>query len=285
MVKAVGFYWVNDVDKLRADPPVWRDYLPQVDGLNCTNIVMMSAEPIPDARLLLETANAVYEASRRGQMVVLDVAWHRLVNDPERRRRMIEALRRLLATDAVRAGIYSLSSDEPDPAGAAQFRDFTKALKEAFPSIRTQVVYSVPNLHAMTDDMNDYVDDIGFDWYFWSPNVDQFGALFDRLEKIARRDQRLWIYPETFVFSSQLARRAEVKEQITSILPFYHRWAVEHPRVHGVFYFIWNAPAAGEIGLGLQQFMDASCPDFHQGIFDEVTRFGREVTTRAESAA
>jgi hypothetical protein len=283
MVKAVGFYWDNDVDKLRANPPVWRDYLPQVDGLNCTNIVMMSAEPVPDGRLLLETANAVYEASQRGQKIVLDLAWHRLVNDPDRRRRMIEALRRLLETDAVRAGLYSLSSDEPDPAGAGQFRDFTKSLKETFPSVRTQVVYSVPNVKAMTDDMNDYVDDIGFDWYFWSPNADQFGALYDRLEKIARRDQRLWIYPETFVFQAQLARAAELKEHIASILPFYHRWAVEHPRVHGVFYFIWNAPAAGEIGLGLQQFMDRESPHFHQGICDQVTAFGQEVLATAGS--
>jgi hypothetical protein len=70
------------------------------------------------------------------------------------------------------------------------------------------------------------------------------------------------------------------------ILPYYHEFARPHPRVYGIMYFIWNAPAGGgEIGLGLQQFMDPDSPDFDAGIRDHVIAFGNEVRTKARRSA
>jgi hypothetical protein len=285
VVGALGFYWVNDVDRLRSNPPVWRDSIQRVGELACASHIMMSLESIPDGRLIRESKAAIAAARKQHLWVTLDLSWHRLLNDAARHERMLAALPRIVDPDERGTNVYSFSFDEPDPAGADQFRGFTRALKRRFPYVRTQVVYSVPNLHQMVDGMNDFVDDMGFDWYFWWPHADQFAGHYERLEAIATRGQRLWLFPETFVFQAQRAGKEGVKARVAEVLPFYHRWAREHPRVYGVYYFIWNAPAAGEIGLGLQQFLDPSSPDFCPPIADQVRAFGRSVLAASARAA
>jgi hypothetical protein len=281
MVERAGFYWVNDVDALRGNPARFVDYLPAVNALGLSALVMAGCEMIPEGLLIPETQDFVGRARRAGHQVSLDLGWHRLVNDPPRQERMLAALDQIIRPDHLEPMVYSFSLDEPDTAGAASFREFTRQLKERFPFVRVQVVYALPNLASMAADMNDFVDDIGFDWYFWVPDFDGFDRWYRVTEEIASKGQRIWLYPETFVYSADLARAADFQTYIRDILPYYHDFARRHPRVHGVFYFLWAAPAAGEIALGLRQFSDPASPYFDPAIRDLVAEFGREVAAAA----
>ena len=48
MVRRLGYYWVNSVNDLRGASPKFTDYLPAVNTLGVSALVMAGCEAIPD---------------------------------------------------------------------------------------------------------------------------------------------------------------------------------------------------------------------------------------------
>jgi hypothetical protein len=131
--------------------------------------------------------------------------------------------------------------DEPIELGinTADFRDYSKLLKEAYPNTRIIVIESASQIlnENLTADYLEYVTDIGVDLYYTDPTYLSNSAEFYRVfRKMVTdfKDKAFWLAVDGYI------RRGSTARDLIDATNAYYSLAISTPRVAGILLFLYS---------------------------------------------
>lgn len=292
-----GFYHVNDVDSAW-DTQTWDDYLEEiVDAEYKVNIVTVTTHNMAadwafqknafqnDAFGIGRIKDGLEDFLPRAQAAGLPVVVEIRYIDAGTWANLVAALHTVIDATDRHPNIYAFCIDEPPAASSETFRAMTQQLEEEFPYIGRMVVMARTELEAAPTDMFEFCTDMAFDWYFWQPAVDAFEGHYARLEELAGNDQKIWLFPEGFVFDGEdLGDRLA---DILAALQLYYPFARHHRRIVGFMHFIYSP--VSEIGevfqATLRSILDPMDGDYDADIAALIQQIGEEIERISYRAA
>lgn len=144
--------------------------------------------------------------------------------------------------DSYQDTIAAFYFDEPLELGlsAADFKEYTKALRTAYPTIRVIVVESASQIinENLTADYLKYATDIGIDLYYTDPTyLSAFGSFHRAWQKMRADypDKQVWFAVDGYT------RRGSTVRDLIDAFDLYYSLARQDQNAVGMLVFLWSA--------------------------------------------
>jgi len=171
--------------------------------------------------------------------------------------------------------------DEPIELGisASAFRDYSKALRDAFPDKRIIVVESISQIlnGNLTPEYLTWATDIGIDLYYTDPT---YRSTFWDYEQAFRqmsaefKDKAIWIAADGYT------RRGSTPRDLIDALDLYYSLARSTPRVVGMLIFLYS-PGNPDFGMPMRSLIQPNQPEYTPALAALLRQVGQEILSNA----